>query len=148
MSLPDVKTVLPQREPFLFIDRVVSEHKEGEGKRIGWKIAAERVFSDKEYFFEGHFPGEPILPAVILTEAMAQAAILAAYRPPPEGKKWNYRLAGVKNAKYRREIKPGEKVMLDAEIVRDRGEMLVIEVRATVDGQKAGEAEITAMMYL
>jgi 3-hydroxyacyl-[acyl-carrier-protein] dehydratase len=95
-----------------------------------------------EPFFQGHFPGLPIMPGVLQIEALAQAACLAFVRKtdPP----LNFFIAGISEAKFRRQVVPGDQLLLHAEVIKDRGSILVVKCEARVEGQVASEAELMA----
>ena len=96
---------LPHRDPFIFVDAVL-EHLPG------CSAKCRKVFLESEPFFRGHFPGNPLVPGVLLTEALAQTAGIAAGLPPP-GK--SYRLSAVKQMKFTRPVRPGEEIILLAQ---------------------------------
>jgi beta-hydroxyacyl-ACP dehydratase FabZ len=143
MSMREILQILPHRYPFLLVDRVISiEPGPDEKSRVGRKIVAMKNLTANEPFFQGHFPGLPIMPGVLQIEAMAQAACLVFYRPsdPP----MNYFIAAIEAAKFRRMVVPGDTLMLHAEILKDRGSILVVKAQALVDGQVASEVELMA----
>jgi len=115
---------LPHREPFIFIDSVLEVS--GDGKACSLK-----VFRGEEPFFRGHFPGNPLVPGVLLTEALAQTAGIAA-GPCAEGK--SYRLSAIKRMKFLRPVRPEEEVLLEAVRTAGLGILHQFEVRATVNG--------------
>ncbi|MDD4910193.1 MAG: 3-hydroxyacyl-ACP dehydratase FabZ [Candidatus Omnitrophica bacterium] len=121
-----VKSILPQREPFLFIDEVIEVE---EGRRI----VARRFLDPKEDFFRGHFPGKPIMPGVLIIEAMAQASIVLYYTKKPEIAQTNpdYYLAKVK-AEFLSPVYPGDTLILEAVNVKIIDKGGVIETTARV----------------
>lgn len=142
----DVRSILkmlPHRYPFLLVDKVVSlEMGTDPSSRVGNKIVALKNVTINEPFFNGHFPNLPIMPGVLQIEAMAQAACLAFQRKgdPP----MDYFIAAIRDAKFRKPVVPGDALMLHAEIVKDRGSILVVKTEARVDGQITAEAELMA----
>ena len=102
--------MIPHRDPFKFVDRIISADKE--------KIVAERTFTDKEFFFKGHFPQYPVVPGVILIETMAQAggAGLSAQKIFEEGSL--FFLGTVDKVKFRHQVRPGDKVRLEIQNLR------------------------------
>lgn len=112
---------LPHREPFLFVDRVVELEQ---GKRV----RAERTFRQEEEFFRGHFPGEPIVPGVLLTEALAQAAGLAGVEEGIAG----FRLSAIRSMKFPDAALPGERVELYAEKSGNMGGLHQFSVKACI----------------
>jgi 3-hydroxyacyl-[acyl-carrier-protein] dehydratase len=143
----EILEILPHRFPFLLVDKVVSWEKgPKEDNRGGQKIVAIKNVTFNEPFFPGHFPGLPIMPGVLQLEALAQAACLAYYRrgDPP----MDFFIAACNEAKFRRPVVPGDRLELHAEILRDRGSMLVIKCEGKVDGQTVVESEILAKVAL
>lgn len=121
---------LPHREPFLFVDDVI-DIVAGESAR------GTRTFALDEPFFAGHFPGNPIVPGVLLTEALAQIAGIAAGRPGLA-----LRLAAVRSMKFLRPVLPSEKVELAAKKLGEAGGLFQFSVIATVDGTTAAEGTV------
>lgn len=142
-DIQDILKVLPHRYPFLLVDKVISKELGPDPKtRLGQKIVALKNVTVNEPFFQGHFPDFPIMPGVLQIEAMAQAACLAYVRPgDPE---MNFFIASVSEARFRRPVLPGDTLMLHAEIIKDRGQMLMVDAQAKVDGQVVAEAQILA----
>jgi len=132
-----IKSILPQREPFLFIDEVVEVD---EGKRI----VAKKYLDPEADFFKGHFPGNPIMPGVLTIEAMAQASIVLYYTTKPEIAKKNpqYYLGRV-NAKLRAPVYPGDTLILEAINFRIINSGGVIDIVAKVKDRLIAEARIS-----
>ncbi len=134
---------IPHREPFLFVDEVI----ELEDKV---SIKAKRVFTDKQDFFKGHFPDYPIVPGVILTEALAQTGgILVNYSFKDELKESGYSnafLMGVNNCKFRKPVLPNQEITLCVELTKRRSRLLFFRGEAFVDGAKVAEADISASL--
>ncbi len=127
MSYPDpIALGLPHREPFIFVDRVL-ELDPGES------ALCSKVFPPEEAFFRGHFPGDPMVPGVILTEALAQTAGIAAAQPIP------FRLTAIKGMKFFGAVRPGEEIYLRARKMAVVGALWQFEVRAEVAGQRMAE---------
>ncbi|HMN67933.1 MAG TPA: 3-hydroxyacyl-ACP dehydratase FabZ [Bdellovibrionales bacterium] len=146
-SCRDILKILPHRFPFLLVDKVVSwEAGPSTQSRTGQKVVAIKNVTFNEPFFPGHFPGLPVMPGVLQLEAMAQAACLAYYRKgDPE---MDFFIASGNEVKFRRPVVPGDTLELRAEIVKDRGQMIVIKSQARVDGNVVSEAEILAKVTL
>ena len=125
-SLPAPADLLPHRPPFLFVDEVL-DLVPGRSARARWYIDPDA------YFFAGHFPGNPILPGVLIVEALAQTGALAALaEPDSQGKLALF--AGIERARFRRVVRPGEELVLETRLTRRRGPLGVGEGEASVDG--------------
>ena len=126
----DIKRYLPHREPFLFIDEVV-DIKDNE------IIHAKKIISEDEYFLEGHFPGNPIFPGVIIIEALGQASgILGSTtmnKTPEEGS--IYVLAGVDKVRFRRRVRPGDTIDLFSKVVSEKRGIWKFDCRAELDNE-------------
>ena len=139
MSRAEIKKFLPHRDPFLFID-VVLELEPGE------RIVALKRFKPEEGFFRGHFPGNPVVPGVIIVEALAQAGGILAYVTDPEVKKIPA-LVGLDNVKFRKPVLPSMEVKLNVLILKRRAQMWKMKGDAFVEGIKVAEAEILASLF-
>ena len=141
MKLPlnyeEIAEILPHRYPFLLVDRVV-ELIPGES------IVAYKNLSINEPFFDGHFPGKPIFPGVLLLEAMAQAAGILGFKTkgktPQDGSV--YYLAGTDELRFKRPCVPGDRVMLRATLVSERRGVAKFAISSDVDGELAASATI------
>jgi len=142
--------VLPHRFPFLLVDRVTKIIQQGtDDNRENSEIFAIKNVTFNEPFFPGHFPARPIMPGVLILEAMAQAcALMCARATPKEAKRWDFYIVGVNEAKFRRPVVPGDQIELYGKVLRDRKSMLVFEAEARVEGQVAAQAQIMAKMVL
>ncbi len=128
--------ILPHRYPFLLVDRVLSIEP---GKRV---VAIKNV-TVNEPFFQGHFPGHPIMPGVLLCEAMAQAGGVLVFQTDPERmQRYLVYLAGLDNVKFRRPVVPGDQVRLELEVVKRRQPIWRFKGQALVGDAVAAEAEI------
>ena len=128
--------LLPHRHPMLMVDRVVE---------IGENyVRAEKLISMNEPVLQGHFPGRPIFPGVLIIEALAQAAgIWAAVASPTLREKLSV-LAGIDGARFRRQVVPGDLLVLEARALAARSKLIKIEAKATVGGEIVAEAVIMA----
>ena len=138
MDLLEIQKLLPHRYPFLLVDRVI-EIVPGQ-KLIGYKNV-----TINEPFFNGHFPGHPVMPGVLILEALAQACAILSYKGEgldPE-KKVTYLMA-VDGAKFRKPVIPGDRLQLTVEVLRHKGAIWKHRGTATVDGAKVAEAEFLA----
>lgn len=130
MSIDPIALGLPHREPFVFVDEVTA-HVAGES------AVCTKSFPPDEPFFRGHFPGDPLVPGVILTEALAQTAGLAAGQP---GR--GFRLSAIKAMKFPSAVRPGEMIILHARKVGAVGGLWQFEVRATVAERVVAEGAV------
>ena len=137
MDIHDILKRLPHRYPFLMVDRVVElEH----GKRI---VAVKNVTAN-EHYFVGHFPLRPVMPGVMMLEALAQAAALLSFDAldaAPDDKRLYY-FAGIDGARFKRPVEPGDQLLLDVTLDRMKSGIFKFTARATVDGELAVEATL------
>ena len=130
-----IQALLPHRFPFLLLDRVIElEH----GKRA---VAIKNV-TISEPFFQGHFPEVPIMPGVLIIEAMAQLGGVLLMQMAPTGKQQLALLTGVDKVRFRRRVVPGDQLRLEAEILKIHGVMGKIRTSASVDGHLVSEGEL------
>jgi 3-hydroxyacyl-[acyl-carrier-protein] dehydratase len=134
-TLPAPADLLPHRAPFLFVDEIL-DLVPGESARARWYVDPEA------HFFAGHFPGNPILPGVIIIEALAQTGALAALAEPGISGRLAL-FAGIGKARFRRIVRPGEELILETRLTRRRGPLGSGEGRATVDGVLACSTELS-----
>ncbi|MEZ5528535.1 MAG: 3-hydroxyacyl-ACP dehydratase FabZ [Porticoccaceae bacterium] len=137
MDINEIKQRLPHRYPFLLVDRVVELEP-------GQRILAYKNITANEDVFNGHFPNTPIFPGVMIIEAMAQAAGVLGFVTEDKYADENalYLFAGVDNVRFKRQVIPGDRLMLEAEIDSVKRTIWRFKCRATVDGELACEATI------
>lgn len=135
LNKDEIKKIIPQREPFLMIDEL-EEYIPGESA-----VAYKNVSAD-EWYFKGHFPGNPIMPGVLITESLAQAGAIAILSLE-ENKGKNALFGGINNMKFKRMIVPGDRLKLELKIIKRKGPIGVGEAIATVDGELAAKGELT-----
>lgn len=134
MDIEQIKETIPHRYPFLLVDKVTEME---EGKRV---IGLKNV-TINEPFFQGHFPDYPVMPGVLIIEALAQVGAMAVLGMEVNKGKIGF-LAGVDKCRFRREVKPGDQLRLEVEITKIKGPIGKGKGIATVDGEIACEAEI------
>lgn len=135
LNQEQIKEIIPHRDPFLLIDEVVE-------MEAGIRIVARKHIKEDEYWFKGHFPEYPVTPGVLMIEMLAQAGAVCMLSLEENKGKIGL-LAGVDNAKFRRQVLPGETLTLEVEIIKVKGPIGIGKGIATVDGKKAVSAEIT-----
>jgi len=147
-DIDTILSMLPHRYPFLLVDRIDKIIEQGtDDDRVGSEIFATKCVTFNEPFFTGHFPKKPIMPGVLIVEAMAQTCALLSQRPvPPDADHWDFFIAGVTEAKFRRPVVPGDKLELYGKVIRDKMSLYVFEAEARVDGVVAAQAKIMAKL--
>ncbi|HDR00384.1 MAG TPA: 3-hydroxyacyl-ACP dehydratase FabZ [candidate division WOR-3 bacterium] len=138
MNREDIKRLLPHREPFLFVDEVTEIGED--------RIEAYRDIRPDEFYFPGHFPGFPVLPGVLMVEAIAQAGILVvlAREESRDGRKTLF--AAIERVRFRRPVRPGERLLLSARILGGRAGVYRIAGEARVGEELACEAVVTGAL--
>ena len=134
-----ILNLLPHRYPFLLVDRVV-ECVPGES------IIAYKNVSINEAFFQGHFPGLPLMPGVLVLEALAQAAALAAATGMENPEDKMYLFTGLEGVRFRAPVRPGDRLELRCAVLRRKMRLCKVEGKAYVDGKLVAEAELTAAL--
>lgn len=135
MGIPEIEKIIPHRHPFLLIDCI--EELEPGIKAVGYKC----VTFDEPYF-AGHFPGNPVMPGVLIVEALAQTGAVAVLSQESFKGKTAY-FAQVDKCKFKRMVKPGDRLRLECEIIKCKGPIGIGKATATVDGELAVTAELT-----
>jgi 3-hydroxyacyl-[acyl-carrier-protein] dehydratase len=139
-TLDEIERILPHRYPFLLVDRILSIE-------LGKHIVGLKNVTVNEPFFVGHFPGNPIMPGVLIVEAMAQVAGILALLSTPEnlGNPALY-LMSLDKVRFRRPVVPGDQLILDLLVLQGRKTVFKMEGKATVDNNLVAEAELMAMV--
>lgn len=135
LNKEEIKKIIPQREPFLMIDEV-EDYIPGQ-----MAVAYKNVNSD-EWYFKGHFPGNPIMPGVLIAESLAQTGAIAILSLD-ENKGKNALFGGIDKMKFKKMVVPGDKLKLEVKIIKQKGPIGVGEGVATVDGKLAAKGEFT-----
>ncbi|MCC9088292.1 MULTISPECIES: 3-hydroxyacyl-ACP dehydratase FabZ [Bacillus] len=135
LDAQQIQEIIPHRYPFLLVDRILEV--EGEKKAVGIKNV-----TVNEEFFNGHFPGYPVMPGVLIVEALAQVfGVIMLGKEENKGKIGLF--AGIDGCRFKRQVKPGDQLRLEVEVTRLRGPVAKGKAVATVDGEVACEAELT-----
>ena len=138
LDVNEILRYLPHRQPFMLIDRVLEYEK-------FQRIVAVKNVTYNEPFFQGHFPHQPIMPGVLVIEAMAQAAGVLAYKSgediiAPENLIFYF--AGINNARFKRMVVPGDQLRFEINVIKSKRGIWKFNAKATVDGELACEAEL------
>jgi len=133
MYLDEIKKILPHREPFLFVDEVLEISDK--------KIVSKRIIKADEYFFKGHFPVESIMPGVLIVEAIAQTGGVMLLRRYPGAIPL---FIGIDKARFRKIVKPGDTLVMEVELLQERGTIVKIAGVAKVNNEIVCEATILA----
>ena len=135
LTTQEIMDIIPHRQPFLLIDTV-------EELIPGVKAVAKKCVSYNEPFFQGHFPGEPVMPGVLIIEALAQAGAVAILSLEENKGKTAY-FGGIQSAKFKKKVVPGDVLILETEIIKQKGPVGMGRAVASVEGQVAAQAELT-----
>ncbi|MBT2256253.1 3-hydroxyacyl-ACP dehydratase FabZ [Priestia megaterium] len=134
LDIEQIKEIIPHRYPFLLVDRIL-EVEEGK-KAVGLKNV-----SANEEFFNGHFPDYPVMPGVLIVEALAQVGAVAMLKKEENQGRLAF-FAGIDNCRFKKQVRPGDQLRLEVEIVRARGSIGKGKGIATVDGELVCETDI------
>ncbi|HET7105277.1 MAG TPA: 3-hydroxyacyl-ACP dehydratase FabZ [Candidatus Acidoferrum sp.] len=139
LDINEIQKFLPHRYPFLLIDKIV------EMERLKHIVAIKNV-TINEGFFQGHFPGKPVMPGVLILESMAQAGGLLLLQEIPDREKKLLYLASMNDVKFRRPVVPGDQLRIEVNVVAWKGDLCKIEAKAYVEGNLATEAKMMCVM--
>jgi len=134
LTLEQIKEMLPHREPFLFVDAVTNVESN--------LIEGYRDIKAEEFYFAGHFPGFPVMPGVLMVEAIAQIGIMLVCKVREERRGRKTLFAGIESVRFRRQVQPGDRLLLSADIVSGRSSVYKIHGTARVGDELACEATV------
>ncbi len=135
LNKEEIKKIIPQREPFLMIDEV-------EDFVPGESAVAYKYVNKEEWYFKGHFPGNPIMPGVLIVESLAQTGAVAILSVE-ENKGKNALFGGIDKMKFKKQVTPGDKLKLEVKIIKRKGPIGVGEAVATCEGNIVARGELT-----
>ena len=135
LNKEEIKNIIPQREPFLMIDEV-EQYIPGES------CTAYQNVSKDEYYFKGHFPGNPIMPGVLIVEALAQTGAVAILSME-ENKGKNALFGGIDKLRFKKQVIPGDRLKLEVKIIKRKGPIGIGEAIASIEGKVAVKGELT-----
>jgi 3-hydroxyacyl-[acyl-carrier-protein] dehydratase len=138
VEITEIMGIIPHRPPFLLIDRVIE-------MEIGQRIVAVKNVTMNEYFFPGHFPQEPVMPGVLIIEALAQAGAVALLSLPEYAGKIAY-FGAIDKAKFRKKVVPGDTLRLEVEFIKLKKSAGIGKGTAFVGDKRAAEAELTFLI--
>jgi beta-hydroxyacyl-ACP dehydratase FabZ len=139
IGIAEIMKILPHRYPFLLVDRILEVEP---GKRI---VGIKNVTFNEE-FFQGHFPGNPVMPGVLIVEAMAQVAAIALHGIIPDQEHKTLYLSAVDRCKFRRAVVPGDQLRIEAEVLALKARVCKCRAVATVGGQICAEADMLSTL--
>jgi beta-hydroxyacyl-ACP dehydratase FabZ len=134
LDINEIRAILPHRYPFLLVDRIVEMEPE--------RIVGIKNVTVNEPFFQGHFPNFPVMPGVLIVEAMAQAAGVLVLTTVPDREQKLVLLVAIENARFRRPVVPGDTLRMEMKVIKRKASVAKMAGVATVDGQVVAEAEV------
>lgn len=137
LDINEIMKILPHRYPFLLVDKILEIE-------LGKSIVGIKNVSINEPFFPGHFPGHPVMPGVLIIEAMAQVAAILAYSSDESIRSKITYFVGIDNARFRKPVMPGDQLRFEIEATGCKRGIWIFSAKATVDGKLVTEAELKA----
>ena len=135
----EIEAILPHRPPFLLIDEVVELEP-------GSRVVARKHVREDEFWTTGHFPGRPVMPGVLIVEAMAQCSAVLVLRGIPDRDEKLFLFGGVDKARFRKPVIPGDQLRMECEVLQRRSNTIKVKGVASVDGAMVAEAEMLSIM--
>lgn len=142
LNINDIFKILPHQHPFLLVDRVLEIIPSANGGRVGRKVKALKNVTFNEPFFPGHFPGNPVMPGVLILEAMAQVGAIGHHLD--DDPEMSFLFAGIEKAKFKRPVIPGDTLVMTCEIVAEKSKMNKLTCVARVNDDVVAEATFWA----
>jgi len=139
MDIDGIRKILKQRYPFLMVDRILEIE-------TGKKIRALKNVTINEPFFQGHFPERPVMPGIMMIEAMAQSGALLLILSDEDRNGKDFFLGGADKVRFRKLVRPGDQLIIDVEFLRKRSSISKVKARCSVDGELVSEGEFMAVM--
>ncbi|MCB0333961.1 MAG: 3-hydroxyacyl-ACP dehydratase FabZ [Bdellovibrionales bacterium] len=136
-DVKEIQETLPHRYPFALLDKIIEFE-------AGRRIVGVKNVTMNEPFFTGHFPSVPVMPGVLILEAMAQAAAFLAMKSGLEGQGLDLYLVGAQDMKWKRQVVPGDTLLLEIELHKHKGPMWVVNAKAYVDGEVVASGRVSA----
>jgi 3-hydroxyacyl-[acyl-carrier-protein] dehydratase len=134
LDINEIRAILPHRYPFLLVDRIVEMEPE--------RIVGIKCVTANEPFFQGHFPDFPVMPGVLIVEAMAQAAGVLVLKSMPDRDRKLVLLVAIENARFRRPVVPGDTLRMEMKVIKRKASVAKMAGVATVDGNVVAEVEV------
>jgi len=138
LDIDELLKIMVQRYPFLMIDKVIEIEK-------GVRIKALKNVSYNEPYFQGHFPDKPVMPGVLIVEAMAQAGVVLINFSSENDDEFFY-LGGIDKARFRKPVRPGDQLIIEMSIVRKRSKVYIVSGECSVSDEKVAEGQFMAVM--